>query len=177
MAAADAGSPPDLEEPSSTPPGRSGRSFSRPGRNRSRPRPTIMTHGRPGHANPAVQIRPGGDFLEPDDAEPAISEEAYLSATTAEYRDLAEEIARGGHDDPAKSRRWRRRWPGSVPGWSTSPTSPGRPGTVGGRCRAGRAGCCFRSDPSGHFGPRARWACSWQRCCWAAGGSPSSSEL
>jgi phosphatidate cytidylyltransferase len=37
----------------------------------------------------------GSDFLEPDDAEPPISEQAYLSATTAEYRDLAEEIARG----------------------------------------------------------------------------------
>ena len=47
-------------------------------------------------------VEPGGDFLEPDDAEPAISEEAYLSATTAEYRDLAEEIARGGTDSAAK---------------------------------------------------------------------------
>ena len=46
-------------------------------------------------------------FFEPDDAEPAISEEAYLSATTAEYRDLAEEIARGGNDDPARARGGR----------------------------------------------------------------------
>ena len=43
---------------------------------------------------------PGAGFFEPDDADPSISEEAYLSATTAEYRDLAEEIARGGNDDP-----------------------------------------------------------------------------
>lgn len=34
--------------------------------------------------------------LSADEAERAISEQAYLRATTAEYRDLAEEIARGG---------------------------------------------------------------------------------
>ena len=55
----------------------------------------------PGPDAPAA-VPPGGDFLEPDDAEPAISEEAYLSATTAEYRDLAEEIARGGSESAAK---------------------------------------------------------------------------
>src|SRR5688572_22267684 len=43
---------------------------------------------------------PGAGFFEPDEPDPSISEEAYLSATTAEYRDLAEEIARGGNDDP-----------------------------------------------------------------------------
>jgi phosphatidate cytidylyltransferase len=36
----------------------------------------------------------------PEDEDIPLSEEAYLSATTAEYRDLAEEIARGGESTP-----------------------------------------------------------------------------
>lgn len=51
--------------------------------------------------DPSSRIEERAEFLEADDAEPSISEEAYLSATTAEYRDLAEEIARGSNDDPA----------------------------------------------------------------------------
>ncbi|HJU51859.1 MAG TPA: phosphatidate cytidylyltransferase [Acidimicrobiia bacterium] len=45
----------------------------------------------------------GADGLEgllPEDEDIPLSEEAYLSATTAEYRDLAEEIARGGESVP-----------------------------------------------------------------------------
>ena len=45
----------------------------------------------------------GTDGLEgllPEDEDIPLSEEAYLSATTAEYRDLAEEIARGGESVP-----------------------------------------------------------------------------
>jgi phosphatidate cytidylyltransferase len=39
-----------------------------------------------------------GDLVSGEESESAISEKAYLSATTAEYRDLAEEIARGGSE-------------------------------------------------------------------------------
>lgn len=39
-----------------------------------------------------------GDLINDEESESAISEEAYLSATTAEYRDLAEEISRGGNE-------------------------------------------------------------------------------
>ncbi len=102
MADTDAGSPPDLEEPSSTPPGRSGRRFSRPWEEPLETQADDQDEAaNPASANPA-SADPAAGFLEPDEGEPAISEEAYLSATTAEYRDLAEEIARGGHDDPAK---------------------------------------------------------------------------
>jgi phosphatidate cytidylyltransferase len=38
------------------------------------------------------------DLMSDEESESAISEAAYLSATTAEYRDLAEEIARGGNE-------------------------------------------------------------------------------
>jgi phosphatidate cytidylyltransferase len=43
------------------------------------------------------------DFLAVDEAEESISEAAYLQATTAEYRDLAEEIARGGNQPATMS--------------------------------------------------------------------------
>lgn len=90
---ADAGSPPDLEEPSEGQVDQSGRRFSRPW---EEPLETPIDE-EPGTESPAP-VEPGAGFLEPDDAEPSISEQAYLSATTAEYRDLAEEIARGGND-------------------------------------------------------------------------------
>ena len=43
---------------------------------------------------------PGLEGLLPEDEDIPLSEEAYLSATTAEYRDLAEEIARGSESTP-----------------------------------------------------------------------------
>jgi phosphatidate cytidylyltransferase len=97
VADADAGSPPDLEEPSGTS-GRSGRRFSRPWEE-----PLETPVDDEAETETSTRAQPGAGFLEPDaeGSEPSISEEAYLSATTAEYRDLAEEIARGGTDHPA----------------------------------------------------------------------------
>ena len=43
-----------------------------------------------------IESAEGLEGLLPEDEDIPLSEEAYLSATTAEYRDLAEEIARGG---------------------------------------------------------------------------------
>ena len=82
--AADPGSSPDLEGPPGDPADQSGESVP------SDPE------------EPVKAPRHGSDFLEPDETEPSISEEAYLSATTAEYRDLAKEIARGGNDQPGE---------------------------------------------------------------------------
>ena len=95
MADSESGSPPDLEEPSTGPPVRGKRRFSRP---REEPIEAPLDDQAETDVAP---VEERAEFLEADDAEPSISEEAYLSATTAEYRDLAEEIARGGTDDPA----------------------------------------------------------------------------
>ncbi len=47
-----------------------------------------------------IESTEGLEGLLPEDEDIPLSEEAYLSATTAEYRDLAEEIARGGESTP-----------------------------------------------------------------------------
>lgn len=100
MADTDAGSPPDLEEPSESSSDDSGRGFTRPW---EEPLETpLADEGKTDlvETESASRDKPDPGFFEPDDADPSISEEAYLSATTAEYRDLAEEIARGGNDNP-----------------------------------------------------------------------------
>ena len=96
MADTESGSPPGVEEPAITPPDRRRRRFSRPWEEPIEAPPDDQAE-----TPPAAPAEERTEFLEADDAEPSISEEAYLSATTAEYRDLAEEIARGGTDDPA----------------------------------------------------------------------------
>jgi phosphatidate cytidylyltransferase len=47
-----------------------------------------------------IESAEGLEGLLPEDEDIPLSEEAYLSATTAEYRDLAEEIARGAEATP-----------------------------------------------------------------------------
>jgi len=96
VADTESGSPPGVEEPAITPPDRRRRRFSRPWEEPIEAPPDDQAE-----TPPAAPAEERTEFLEADDAEPSISEEAYLSATTAEYRDLAEEIARGGTDDPA----------------------------------------------------------------------------
>jgi phosphatidate cytidylyltransferase len=96
VADAESGSPPDLEAPSGSSSARNKRRFSRPWEE-----PIEAPLDDQEDTEPSAQVEGRADFLEVDDAEPSISEEAYLSATTAEYRDLAEEIARGTNDDPA----------------------------------------------------------------------------
>lgn len=49
--------------------------------------------------SPESGQEPDGSDHEPEE-EPAISEQNYLSATTAEYRDLAEEVARSAQSEP-----------------------------------------------------------------------------
>jgi phosphatidate cytidylyltransferase len=56
--------------------------------------PSGRRFGRPWEA--PIEGAEGLEGLLPEDEDIPLSEQAYLSATTAEYRDLAEEIARGG---------------------------------------------------------------------------------
>jgi phosphatidate cytidylyltransferase len=96
VADAKSGSPPDLGPSSGKSTDGNKQRFSRPWEE-----PMEGSVDDRAGAEPSAETEGRGEFLEADDAEPAISEEAYLSATTAEYRDLAEEIARGSNDNPA----------------------------------------------------------------------------
>ncbi|HEY7565346.1 MAG TPA: phosphatidate cytidylyltransferase [Acidimicrobiia bacterium] len=84
-----------------------GRRFSRPWEEPLEPEGGVdgdpsdePTESTPGTEGAKAGQLAGAEGIESDSA---ISEEAYLSATTHEYRDLAEEIARGGAEDAPRS--------------------------------------------------------------------------
>ncbi|MGH8957356.1 MAG: phosphatidate cytidylyltransferase [Acidimicrobiia bacterium] len=62
--------------------------------------PAGRRFGRPWEEPIEGENTDGLEGLLPEDEDIPLSEEAYLSATTAEYRDLAEEIARGAEATP-----------------------------------------------------------------------------